>query len=160
MLAAMVRRLAGALPVSLVLGACGGSTPHPTPHPAHHPTLHSTPHTASVTRNARRSPSHRAGASIQGGFTIGATVQVGSGGALRPPVLVLNPGDGLRLTLRDTDELPHVVTIVVPAQPRTLTLASGSSTVVTLTQLRTGRFPLQVDGRSRGRLVVGAKGGP
>ena len=126
---------------SLALAACG-STSHRT------------------TGTARRSPSRHGPLVRRVQVTLGAPLRVGHGGALHPSGLALNSGDDLRLTLRDTDGTRHVVTFSGPAVPRMVRLAPHAHWVVRFTRVRTGRYPIAVDGRARGRLVVGAQGGP
>jgi hypothetical protein len=65
----------------------------------------------------------------------------------------------VQISVSSRDGHPHVV-LVQTRTPRRLTVKAGRRVTVLIRGQRAGRYPVQVDGHTRGALVVGGEPGP
>ena len=108
-------------------------------------------------RRARHAPRPRPG--VSSGATLPASFVIGSGGGLTPAAVSAPAATTIALSVADHDRLGHTVLLKAPGGP-TLRIAAGHSQSAQVHGLADGRYPILVDGRARGALVVGAQGGP
>jgi hypothetical protein len=108
-------------------------------------------------RRARRAPRPRPG--VSSGATLPASFVVLSGGRLTPPVVSAPGATTIALSVADHDRLGHTVVLKAPGSPK-LHVAAGHAESAQVHGLADGRYPILVDGRARGALVVGSQGGP
>jgi hypothetical protein len=102
------------------------------------------------------------GASRGGGeqaVRVPATFTVTADGRLRPPTVTVPPFLAVEVSLAAQDGKPHTL-VLQTAPPRTLHIAAGQRAAVRIAGLRAGRYPVRLDGRRAGALVVGGEVGP
>lgn len=94
-----------------------------------------------------------------GGPELPATFTLGPGGALAPPVISGPAGVRVQLVIDSKDSRPHRVTIRAP-HPRSLSLGAHGRASADLGSPGEGSYPVFVDGKARGHLVIGVAPGP
>jgi hypothetical protein len=164
------------LAVTLALVGCGGasgasSTPQASAAP-------STTSPTSATSAAASSPTATAGTEI-GTATIPASsvttarasnttntaprlparFTVGAGGRLSPTVVAAPAHIDIEVSIRCTDRHVHRVVLATPHR-HTFKVSRSSAADVLLIGLHNGTYAINVDGKRRGKLIVGAIPGP
>jgi hypothetical protein len=94
-----------------------------------------------------------------GGARIPATFAIRAGGALSPRTVAAPAGIAVQLTLISSDGRAHMV-VVATAKPVTLHVPAGGQASTLLKQLSPATYRLEVDGKQRGSLIIGAAPGP
>lgn len=90
---------------------------------------------------------------------IPALFTVTAGGALVPPTVSAPASLPVRLTVVSRDGRAHTAVLRSPVA-RTLHVPAGGRASVLITGLRPGTYALQLDGSTRGSLVIGVQPGP
>jgi hypothetical protein len=80
-------------------------------------------------------------------------------GELRPPQLTVPAFVAVGLTVVSGDGQTHHVVIQTPVA-RPVTVPAGGHATVRLPGTRAGTYPVTIDGKPAGSLVVGGEGGP
>lgn len=93
------------------------------------------------------------------GVRLPATFAIRAQGALAPATVTAPSGVPVQLTVISEDGKPHRVVLQTP-QPRALSVPAEGRAQATLTGLAKGQYPLQVDGATKGSLVIGGQPGP
>ena len=88
-----------------------------------------------------------------------ATFAVGSGGRLIPSTVSAPAFLAVRVTIASTDGAGHQVIVHTPT-PYTLEVPAGGRASVLIPGQRAGQYPIAVDGRTRGALLIGGEPGP
>lgn len=88
-----------------------------------------------------------------------ATFTILPGGALKPQTVSSPAFIAIQLTISSGDGKGHQVVVRTPA-PRSLAVPANGRASVQIPGLKQGRYPLQVDGTTRGELVIGGEPGP
>lgn len=159
----------GLIPILLLLGACGGSSPPPLRSGAEA----APPRTRSVASPASPSPSGGAGlgSSPRAGTTEGsptggatgvrlpATFVIRAGGRLDPPSVSSPASLPVDLTVVSGDGERHRVLLRTPVAHGLTVPAHGQASVL-LRGLRAGRYELEIDRVPSGALVIGGEPGP
>jgi hypothetical protein len=168
--------------LALVPAACGGgSKPATTPAATTTPTTRTAATTStttaqgtgpsptataapapSPTTTAAPAPQPSGGAAPappQAHAEIPALFTVAAGGALVPSSIGVPTAVPVDLTVVSRDGRAHTVVLRSPA-PHTLKVPAGGRASVLVTGLRAGRYTVELDGSSRGVLVIGAQPGP
>ena len=65
----------------------------------------------------------------------------------------------MRVTVSSTDGAGHQVIVHTPT-PYTLAVPAGGKASVLIPGQRAGQYPIDVDGRTRGALLIGGEPGP
>jgi hypothetical protein len=172
-------------PAFLLIGGCGSSTKPTTSHstpastaaPAATGTTPTTPATTTSSAatgttstqaggssgSARGSAQGSQGSgSASGGaasIRVPATFVIGAGGRLSPSTVSSPAFLAVQLTLSSRDGRNHRVEIRAPGLTSLFVPANGRATI-RLRGLRAGRYPLKVDGATRGALLIGGEPGP
>lgn len=81
-------------------------------------------------------------------------------GALDPPTVTVPPFLAVALSVASGDGAPHRLVVATPTPRRLAVPADGRPATARLAGLRAGRYPLLLDGRRAGALVVGGEVGP
>jgi hypothetical protein len=82
-----------------------------------------------------------------------------SGGSLNPPTITAPAHIPVQVTVVSGDGRSHRVLLRVP-RPQTLAVPAHGHATVLITHLPLGHYALDVDGTSRGALVIGGAPGP
>ena len=80
------------------------------------------------------------------------------GGALTPPQVTVPPRLAIELSVQ-ADGQSHTLVLDAP-QPQTLRVAPNGRASLRMPGLRAGSYPITLDGRDAGELVVGGEVGP
>ncbi|MGB9183246.1 MAG: hypothetical protein WCB67_04210 [Solirubrobacteraceae bacterium] len=88
-----------------------------------------------------------------------ATFTVGAGGRLSPSAVFAPANVDVEVLIRCTDRRVHRVVLATPHR-HTFKVSRSSAADVLLTGLRNGTYAINVDGKRRGKLIVGAIPGP
>ncbi len=88
-----------------------------------------------------------------------ARFTIGAGGRLSPAVVAAPAHIDIEVSIRCTDRHIHRVVVATPHR-HTLRVSRSSAAHVLLTGLRNGTYAINIDGRPRGKLIVGAIPGP
>jgi hypothetical protein len=89
-----------------------------------------------------------------------ATYTLGPSGSLSPSSVSAPKSVPILLTIVSHDTATHHVAIDVKPQPRTLTVRASGRASAKLGVLPAGGYAINIDGKPRGRLVVGVQPGP
>lgn len=81
------------------------------------------------------------------------------GGALTPPAITVPPFLAIEVSVANPDAGERVVVVQTP-RPQTLRVPAGDRTVVRIAGQRAGTYPITLDGRAVGELIVGGEAGP
>jgi hypothetical protein len=150
-------RVFGVLAVCAALvAACGGSGPKTSSSAA---TAGHSGTRATVQTAATPTSTAPSGTTVTTGATdvrLPATFTISPGGTLAPPTVSAPASVAVELTLISHDAQAHRVAVA----SRTLTVPARGHASALLTGLKRGRHAIDVDGRARGALVVGAQPGP
>jgi hypothetical protein len=131
-------------------------------------TAANTPAATTTTTKAGRPPEVPAGKAKQGrgprstassDVSIPAAFLISPGGKLSPPSVSVPSGIAIALGVENRDHAPHTIVLAASRRP-TLHLRADGGAVVLIPGLPNGSYGILLDGASRGRLVVGAQGGP
>ena len=87
---------------------------------------------------------------------IPATFTIGTGTTVRPPTVSVPAKLPVALTVSAADGRAHRVSIAGAE----LSIPPGGRATKLITGLKAGRYQLEVDGKARGALVIGAQPGP
>ncbi len=115
--------------------------------------------TSAATSAATQAPTS-GGTSGASHVVLPATYTLGPGERLIPATVSAPKSVPILLTLVSHDAGTHQVAIDVKPQPRTLTLPASGRASAKLGVLPAGSYTITVDGKPRGRLVVGVQPGP
>lgn len=88
-----------------------------------------------------------------------AAFVVTASGRLTPPTITVPPFLAVELSLQANDGRPHTL-VLQTTPPRTLQAAAGKRAAVRIPGLRSGRYPVTLDGDRAGALVAGGEVGP
>ena len=88
-----------------------------------------------------------------------ATFVIGQGGRLSPPAISAPASIEIELTLVSGDGRPHRARLHAPAGDPIAVPAGGRASEL-LGALKAGSYPIYVDGRPAGSLVIGVTPGP
>jgi hypothetical protein len=91
--------------------------------------------------------------------SIPAVFLIGPGATLTPPSVSVPSGVSIALAVADHDGRAHTVVLAAPTR-HVLHVPAGRSIGGLISGLPDGAYRLLVDGVARGRIVVGAQGGP
>ncbi len=125
----------------------------------------SSPTAPGATTTSKSNPTGGAGlpsGSSSGGATnarVPATFTIGSGGRLSPPAVSAPAFLAVQLTVVSQDSRSHQVLVRTPT-PHPLAVPAHGHASVLIPGLRAGRYPLEIDGASRGALSIGGEPGP
>jgi hypothetical protein len=147
-----------ALGVVVLVAACGGSS-HKSSSSAPAAAPGSTTQTVPATTPGSQTSQGAASHTVTTGATnvrLPATFTIGAGGALTPPTISAPPSVAVQLTVVSGDGKQHRVTLA----SRSLTIPAGGRASALVTGLKSGQYPVTVDGTRRGTLVMGAQPGP
>ncbi len=100
--------------------------------------------------------------SQNGGSTdvrVPATFAIGSGGRLIPSTVSAPAFLAVRVTVSSTDGAGHQVIVHTPTT-YTLAVPAGGKASVLIPGQRAGQYAIDVDGRTRGALLIGGEPGP
>lgn len=157
--------LAGCVLLAAALAGCGGSNNRHASAgvvgaTASTPSAPATTKTTSPTTGTKtastRPQTTTTGAS---GVRLPATFTIHAPGGLTPPSVTAPTGVPIELTVISGDGKAHHVVLKAP-RTRTLTVPAGAQASTVITGLAKGQYPLQVDGTTRGTLVIGGQPGP
>jgi hypothetical protein len=81
------------------------------------------------------------------------------GGALTPPAITVPPFLAIEVSVANPDAGERVVVVQTP-RAQTLRVPAGDRTVVRIPGQRAGTYPITLDGRAAGQLIVGGEAGP
>lgn len=93
------------------------------------------------------------------GVRLPATFTIGAGGGLSPLSVTAPAGVPIELTVISGDGKPHQVVLKAP-HPQTLGVPAGGRASTAVTRLPAGQHPIEVDGATKGSLVIGGQPGP
>jgi hypothetical protein len=99
------------------------------------------------------------GAPPQENARIPATFTIVPGGALSPPTITAPAHLPVQVTVISGDGRAHKAVLHTPTVYVLAVPAHGRATVL-IADLKTGRYPMDVDGTARGALVIGGAPGP
>jgi hypothetical protein len=88
-----------------------------------------------------------------------ATFKVVAGGRLEPPIVTAPAFLAVQLTVVSTDGKAHTAVLQTPA-PHSLSIPANGRASVLVPGLRAGEYRLEIDGATRGGLVIGGEPGP
>jgi hypothetical protein len=88
-----------------------------------------------------------------------ARFTVGAGGRLSPPAVSAPANIDIEVSIRCTDRYVHRVVLATPHR-HTFKVSRSSAADVLLIGLHNGTYAINVDGKPRGKLIVGAIPGP
>ena len=88
-----------------------------------------------------------------------ANFVIAAGGRLRPSQISVPPGFAVALTMISGDGAAHHVVLSSPA-PKSLSVPPHGRATVRVAGLKKGGYPVKVDGRTAGILVIGGQPGP
>ncbi|MGH2869123.1 MAG: hypothetical protein ACRDNK_16380 [Solirubrobacteraceae bacterium] len=166
--------LIGTVALTLALVGCGGASGASSPPQASATRQASAPPQASATRQASAAPSTtRATRAADSSPTatagtattanaaprLPARFKVGAGGRLSPPVIAAPGHTDIEVSFRCTDHHVHRVVLATPHR-HAFTVSRSSTADVLLIGLHNGTYGIKVDGKPRGKLLVGAAPGP
>jgi hypothetical protein len=145
-------------PVFLVIGGCGGSS-HASSSSTDRASSTSTSaqSTSTTTGTTAKKPKHFATGSAN--VRIPATLVVRPGGKLSPPQISIPARIAVQVTVISKDGRAHRVLVMTPTREPLSVPANGRASVL-IPGLRTGRYPIELDGTTAGLLVTGVQPGP
>ena len=175
-----------AIAASLVLAACGGSSPGSTTAPSATSSSGVTssdsgsvlnagtnagstdattttsaaapPEVPKRKRHKHGSSSSTAPAASQDAH-VQADVEIMTGGALVPPVVSVPTGVDVEVRFSNESDATHTVSLDVPTHP-SLQLVPHTGGPLETAGLQNGTYEILIDGRPRGQIVIGTQGGP
>jgi hypothetical protein len=139
-----------AIVVVLLLAACGGSSKHLATTTAAKSTAPATVAPSQPPRTTTTSPPPEAHAEIPALYT------VTNGGSVIPSTISVPAAIPVELTVLSRDGRAHTATL----KGHTLRIPAGGRASVLISGLNAARYPLTIDGRDRGTLVIGTQPGP
>ncbi|HUZ29953.1 MAG TPA: hypothetical protein VMU90_11965 [Solirubrobacteraceae bacterium] len=154
--------LLGALGAVLPLAGCGNNAPKTGSTTGGHIAATSgspSAATSGSTNGATQTPTS-GGPSSATHVILPATYTLGPSGSLSPSTVSAPKSVPILLTIVSHDAATHHVAIDVKPQPRTLTVPASGRASAKLGVLPPGSYTIAVDGKPRGRLVVGVQPGP
>jgi hypothetical protein len=99
---------------------------------------------------------------LTGGSTdvrVPATFTIGSGLRLVPQTVSAPAFLAVRVTVTSGDGKAHQVIVRTPTL-HTLSVPAGGSASILISGQRAGQYPIEVDGTTRGALLIGGEPGP
>jgi hypothetical protein len=88
-----------------------------------------------------------------------ATFKVLAGGRLRPPLVAAPAFLAVQVTVVSSDGKGHKALLMTPT-PHSLSVPANGRASVLVPGLRAGEYRLEIDGATRGGLIIGGEPGP
>jgi hypothetical protein len=88
-----------------------------------------------------------------------ATFKIVNGGQLSPKLVTAPAFLAVQLTVSSSDGKAHQIVLRTPT-PHTLSVPANGRASVQIAGLKAGEYRLEVDGTTRGGLVIGGEPGP
>ncbi len=154
--------------VAAPLSACGGSSHKQastatagasTTTPSASTSTPATTKTSSAPTGTRTATTPAETTTAASGVHLPATFTVGAQGRLTPPSVTAPAGIPIALTVISADGKAHQI-VLKSARRHTLSVPAGGRASTAINGLAAGQYAIQVDGTTRGTLVIGGRPGP